>query len=91
MENTNDIWAIDMWIGEPDFWEKGIGSKSLKLLVDYIFKNLKAEKIIIDPHIDNPRAIHVYEKAGFKKVKILKAHENYKDKKVDAWLMEIDK
>lgn len=88
MKNTQDVWAIDMWIGEPDFWEKGIGSKSLKLLVDFIFNNLKAEKIIIDPHVNNPRAIRVYEKVGFKKVKILKKHEAYKDTKVDAWLME---
>lgn len=91
LQNTQNIWAIDMWIGEPDFWEKGIGSKSLKLLVNYIFKNLGAKKIIIDPHTDNPRAIHVYEKVGFKKVKILKTHEAYKDTKVDAWLMELNK
>lgn len=91
MENTQDVWAIDMWIGEPEFWEKGIGTKSLKLVVDYVFKKEKAKKIIIDPHTDNPRAIHVYEKAGFKKIKILKEHEMYKDKKVDAWLMEIEK
>lgn len=88
LKNTKDVWAIDLWIGEVDFWEKGIGSKSLNLLVNYIFENLNAKKIIIDPHLDNPRAIHVYEKIGFKKVKILKEHEAYKDKKVDAWLME---
>lgn len=88
MQNTKDVWAIDIWIGEPDFWEKGIGSKTVKLLVDYIFKNHMAKKIIIDPHTDNPRAIRAYEKAGFKKVRILKNHEDYKDTKVDAWLME---
>lgn len=91
LKSEKDVWAIDMWIGEPDFWEKGIGSRSLKLLVDYIFKSLKAEKIVIDPHTDNPRAIRAGEKAGFKKVKILKKHETYKDKKVDAYLMEIKK
>lgn len=91
MENANDIWAIDLWIGEPNFWDKGIGSKALKLIMEHIFKDKKAKKIIIDPHIDNSRAIHVYEKVGFKKVKILKAHEAYKDIKVDAWLMEINK
>lgn len=90
MENTQNVWAIDMWIGEPDFWDKGIGSRTLNLLVDYIFKNQKAKKIIIDPHVNNPRAIRVYEKVGFKKVKILKSHESFKDTKVDAWLMEIN-
>lgn len=91
MKNTKDIWAIDLWIGEVEYWDKGIGSKTLKLLGNYIFKNLMAKKIIIDPHTANPRAIHVYEKVGFKKVKILKNHEEYQDTKVDAWLMEINK
>ncbi len=90
LETNEDVWAIDMWIGEPNFWDKGIGSKALKLVMGHIFKDEKAKKIIIDPHVDNLRAIHVYEKVGFKKVKILKAHEKYQDKKVDAWLMEIE-
>ena len=89
LKSNNNIWSIDIWIGEPDYWDQGIGSQTLDMLTNYIFKNLGAVKIVIDPHIDNPRAIKAYEKAGFKKVKILKAHEMYKDKKVDSWLMEI--
>ncbi len=65
VKNTKNVWAIDLWIGETDYWEKEIGSSALKLLMDYIFKNKKAEKIIIDPQTNNPRAIHVYEKVGF--------------------------
>ncbi len=91
MKNTKDVWAIDLWIGEPDYWGMGIGTTALKLLIDEILNNKKAKKIIIDPHTDNPRAIHVYEKVGFKKVKILKAHEPYKNTKADAWLMELTK
>lgn len=89
LKSAKDVWGIDLWIGETDYWEKGIGSNSVKLLSDHILKNLKAKKVVIDPHVDNPRAIRAYEKAGFKKVKILRAHEAYKDTKVDAWLMEI--
>lgn len=88
LTNTKDIWAIDIWIGEPEYWDKGIGTLSIKLSMKYIFRTLKAKKIIIDPHLDNPRAIHVYEKVGFSKVKILMKHEMHGHKKVDCWLME---
>ncbi len=88
LTNTKDVWAIDMWIGEPEYWGHGIGSKTLELLSNFILKVYKAKNIVIDPHTDNPRAIRAYEKAGFKKVKILKKHEMHKNKKVDCWLME---
>lgn len=91
LENAEDTYAIDMFIGEPKLWGYGIGSKVLSLLIKYIFSKLQANKIVIDPHIDNPRAIRAYEKVGFKKVKLLVKHELFEGKKRDCWLMEIRK
>lgn len=88
LDSTKDVWGVDMWIGEKRYWGKGIGSKVLQLLSDFLIEERGAIKIVIDPHLDNPRAIRAYEKAGFKKVKVLKKHEWYDGKKVDAWLME---
>lgn len=88
LESVENVWGIDMWIGEKDYWGKGIGSKVLNLMSDYLIENRRAVKVVIDPHTDNQRAIRAYEKAGFKKVKILKKHEWHDGKKVDSWLME---
>ena len=87
LDDTTEIWGLDMWIGEPEYWEKGIGSTVLRLLSDYLFKEKAAKKLVIDPQVDNPRAVRAYEKAGFKKSQILKKHEMYDGKKVDCWLM----
>ncbi len=82
-----DVYAIDMFLGEPDIFSQGIGSKSLKLMADYLAKEKGAQKIIIDPDTRNERAIRAYEKAGFKKSGILKKSHQQDGKWMDSWLM----
>ena len=79
--------ALDLFIGVPELWGKGIGGKVVKLAKEYL-ATLGAEVIIIDPHADNIRAIKCYEKAGFKKLKVLNEHELHNGKLVDCYLME---
>ncbi|MFN6566597.1 GNAT family N-acetyltransferase [Dendronalium sp. ChiSLP03b] len=63
-----------MFIGESNYWNQGIGTKLLSAAVNYIFEILQAQKIVIDPHVDNTRAIRCYEKCSFVKVQLLPAH-----------------
>ena len=65
LQNYTSIYGIDIFIGEKNLYSKGIGSKSLKILIDYLFSNKKAEVIIIDPETRNEIAINCYKKAGF--------------------------
>lgn len=78
--------AIDCFVGVPELWGKGIGSKFLVLAKEFLFKK-GVESIIIDPHCDNLRAIKCYEKVGFSKVKLLPKHELHNGKYVDCYLM----
>lgn len=89
LEKTDNVYALDLFIGEPDYWHRGIGTKILTMAVNYIFEVLLASKIVIDPHIDNTRATRCYEKVGFEKVKVLPAHELHEGKHSDCWLMAI--
>ena len=82
-----DVWAIDILIGETEHIGKGIGSASLRLMIRYLFEEQRARTIIIDPDTRNERAIRAYEKAGFKKLKVLKNWEKHAGKWTDAWLM----
>jgi RimJ/RimL family protein N-acetyltransferase len=50
---------------ENDFG-KGYGSEAMRLVVDYGFRILSLHRIELDVFDFNPRAIHVYEKIGFK-------------------------
>ena len=81
------MYAMDQFIGEPEYWNKGIGTSFLKLMADYLKEQKAADIILLDPHKNNYRAIRAYEKAGFKIVKSLPGHELFEGRKVDCWLM----
>ena len=68
---------------------KGIGSSFLKMMASHLKENMAAERVLLDPHQDNKRAIRAYEKVGFKIIKSLPKHEMFEGEKVDCWLMEL--
>jgi len=90
LEETNDVYAVDLFIGEPDYWSQGIGTKVLVAVINYLFTQLQAKKIVIDPYVGNHRAIRCYEKCGFVKVRLLPKHDLHEGKYRDCWLMAID-
>ena len=45
---------------------KGYGTEALKRSVEYGFGALELRRIYLAVYADNPRAIHVYEKCGFR-------------------------
>jgi RimJ/RimL family protein N-acetyltransferase len=50
----------------PAYFGKGWGSEATQLMLGYGFKSLGLHRIELEVYSFNPRAIHVYEKAGFK-------------------------
>jgi len=54
-------------IGAKDQWNKGFGSEALRLIVDYGFRTLNLNRILLHVYAFNERAKHVYEKAGFRR------------------------
>jgi len=82
------IYGTDQFIGEPDYWNKGIGSLLVQSMVAFLVEQKKAQRVVMDPQAWNARAIHCYEKCGFLKVKLLKAREWHEGEMRDCWLME---
>ena len=64
---TGHTYGLDYMIGNPNFFGKGYGAITLSQFIDYfrVYVDSKADTFLIDPANDNPRAKHVYEKAGF--------------------------
>jgi aminoglycoside 6'-N-acetyltransferase len=89
LDDATGTWALDMWIGEPEIWSAGLGSRALSLVAGYLFEHEHAERCLIDPRVENPRAVRAYEKAGFVKVKVLREHEWFEGAKRDNLLMEL--
>lgn len=77
--------TLDLLIGEPTYLGKGLSAPMIRSFLDQHAGDVK--RVIIDPAQDNPRAVHVYEKAGFKKVKAFKPSF---DPEKPHWMMCMD-
>jgi len=82
------MYAIDQWIGEPRFWNLGLGTRAVLLLVNYLTEARNAQTVVTDPRVDNTRAIRCCEKCGFQKIKVLPRHELHEGEFRDCWLMQ---
>jgi RimJ/RimL family protein N-acetyltransferase len=70
LSKTGHTYSLDYMIGNQDYFGKGYGASTLAEFVDYFraYIDPKADTFLIDPSQDNPRAKHVYMKAGFEHV-----------------------
>ncbi len=65
-----DASGIDVFIGLPEWRNRGIGAALIRQFVDEIvFADLSIKRCTIDPAPDNRRAIRAYENAGFQYVR----------------------
>lgn len=87
-ETDEKVFAMDQFIGEPEYWNKGIGTEYCKVACRYLHEEMGADRVILDPRKNNPRAIRAYQKAGFELIKELPEHELHEGKKEDCLLME---
>ena len=77
------IYGIDQFIGETDYWGKGIGTKVIQLMLNYLCEK-GAEKVVLEVKNNNNRAISSYEKCGFQRIKEL--HNNLS---LMEWIPEV--
>lgn len=62
----NRIAKVGIFIGPRENLGKGYGSDAMKLLVDFLFKEMNMNKITLNVFGYNKRAVRSYEKCGFK-------------------------
>jgi aminoglycoside 6'-N-acetyltransferase len=82
-------YGIDLFIGEPEYWNRGIGTTALRMITRYLFDVRQADSIYIDPAVWNIRAIRCYERSGFTIVKTLLARELSDGRYVDVLVMRM--
>lgn len=71
-KKLDDIYELGYSLSE-NYWHKGLMSETVKALVDYAFKNLKAYEIDAGCFMENYRSEKLLLKVGFKYMGI---HEN---------------
>lgn len=70
MSPTGHSLSLDFAIPDPRYLGKGLAALTLEAFVYFYQDHIdsQAESFFIDPAANNPRACHVYSKAGFVKV-----------------------
>jgi RimJ/RimL family protein N-acetyltransferase len=63
---VHDTAFFGIFIGDPDAWGKGYGTEVTRLVLGYGFDVLGLHNIRLEVFSNNPRAVRVYERAGFK-------------------------
>jgi aminoglycoside 6'-N-acetyltransferase len=80
--------TIDLFL-DPALHGQGIGTRVLGLLSEYLLDERGHHRLTIDPAGENAAAIPSYEKAGFRRVGLMRAYEHRGGEDYrDALLME---
>jgi aminoglycoside 6'-N-acetyltransferase len=66
--------GIDI-VMHPDAHGRGLGPEAIRVLARHLFEDRGHHRLVIDPNAANARAIHVYEKVGFRRVGVLREYE----------------
>ncbi|HEY7830534.1 MAG TPA: GNAT family protein [Solirubrobacteraceae bacterium] len=82
--------SIDLFL-DPALHGRGIGTQALESLVRQLIDERGHHRITIDPSVENAAAIRSYEKAGFKRVGVMRSYERNPDGSGwrDGLLMEL--
>lgn len=81
--------GIDLFVA-PSHQGRGLGSEAIGLVCRWLFEQRGHHRITIDPAADNAPAIRAYEKAGFRRVGVMRQYERGSDGTYhDGLLMEL--
>jgi aminoglycoside 6'-N-acetyltransferase len=82
--------SVDLFL-DPALHGRGLGTEALAQLVRHLIDDRGHHRITIDPATTNAAAIRSYEKAGFKRVGVMRRYERHPDGEGwrDGLLMEL--
>jgi aminoglycoside 6'-N-acetyltransferase len=63
---ADDLRAIDIWIGEAAYLNRGLGTRMMHLALERCFADAAVQAVLVDPLFANARARRFYERLGFR-------------------------
>jgi RimJ/RimL family protein N-acetyltransferase len=66
IDHANGSTELGIGIGERSEWDKGYGTEAMRILLDFAFGELRLHRVYLHVFACNERAIHVYERIGFR-------------------------
>jgi len=81
--------TLGIAICEKDFWGRGYGTEAVREVLRYAFAELGLRRVDLQVDEDNLRGIRCYEKCGFVREGVLRAHRLRRGQPVDAVAMAV--
>jgi RimJ/RimL family protein N-acetyltransferase len=72
-----------------EFTGQGYGTEAIRLILDYGFGMLNLHRVELDVYTINERAIHVYEKVGFRREGVKRQNWYYNHRYYDSIVMSM--
>lgn len=66
--------AVDIFVGTAA-QGRGVGPDAMRTLVAWLIDVRGHHRLTVDPAVENARAVHVYERLGFRRVGVLREYE----------------
>ena len=78
---------LSLFIGNKEYWHKGLGSEIIKTISNYAFKNLGIKKISAGAYSENISSIKAFLKNGYKIEGIKRKHYILNSKLADITIL----
>jgi aminoglycoside 6'-N-acetyltransferase len=91
LSTLDNPYGLDLFVGEPELWGTGVGTRMLRLLLRHLFGTLGVRRVVLSTMTHNYRAQRAYAKAGFRKVRLVPAAEVHEGVARDEWVMVADR
>lgn len=89
IDSPNHAAGFRISMNEVKYTSKGYGTEAIKLIIDYVFFDLKLNRLQLEVFSHNVRGIRAYEKVGFIKEGVLREALYYEGKYSDEIIMSI--
>ncbi len=89
IDETQGRATLGISIGEKGQWGRGYGTEAIRQALRYGFEELALRRIDLQVDEDNLRGIRSYEKCGFVREGLLRAHRLRRGRPVNAVVMAI--
>ena len=88
LDFKNKNTELGIWIGK-EFWKKGIGKETTKLLLNYAFNGLDMQRVYFLINENNIASINFFERIGAKKEGLLRKARHIADRFEDKLIYSI--
>ncbi len=80
---------LGIGLGERAYWGQGYGTEAISLMLNYAFSELNLQRISLNVFEYNQRALHTYQKVGFREEGCLREYLQRDGKRYDLIFMGI--